>query len=95
MAKKNYVPKIWSKSMMVDALAEKAGLTKKQAGSFLDAYHDIIRENVGKGDKFRFVGFGIYEKKHREARAGRNPQTGEAIQIAASDHLGFRSNVAF
>lgn len=95
MAKKTYVPKIWTKAMMVDALAERAGLTKKQADSFLNAYHDIIRENVGMGDKFRFVGFGSYEKKHRDARTGRNPQTGEAIQIAASDHLGFHSNVSF
>lgn len=95
MAKKKYVPQIWTKAKTVDALAEKTGQTKKQAENFLSAYHEIIREQVGKGDTFHFVGFGTYEQLHREARQGRNPQTGEAIQIAASDRLGFHSRVYY
>jgi len=65
-------------------LAEKMGVTKKQGVEWLDAFVEIVTNTLRKGDKVNITGFGIFKVSDRKAREGRNPRTGETIQIAAS-----------
>ena len=65
-------------------VAEKAGLTKKDAEKAINAFVANVQEALVKKDKVQLIGFGTFEVKERAARTGRNPQTGEAIKIAAS-----------
>ena len=74
-----------NKAELVTAISERTGLEKNKAENFLNALTEVITESVSGGDKVQLVGFGTFEKRHREARAGRNPKTGEPIQIAATD----------
>ena len=76
---------IMNKAELVTAISERTGLEKNKAENFLNAFTEVITESVSGGDKVQLVGFGTFEKRHREARAGRNPKTGEPIQIAATD----------
>lgn len=84
-----------NKSEFVDALAEKSGMTKADAARAIDAIFatdtGIIAETLQKGDRVQITGFGTFEAKHRKARTGRNPRTGETIQIAASKTPGFKA----
>ena len=73
------------------AIAEKAGLTKKDAERALNATIDTIAAALAQGDKVQIAGLGSFEVKTREARTGRNPQTGETIQIAASKLPAFKA----
>ncbi len=73
-----------TKTSMVAQIAEKTGLTKKDASMFLDAFMETVEESLAKGDKIQLVGFGTFMVRHREAREGRSPATGEKIQIPAS-----------
>ena len=73
-----------NKADLVAKVAEKAGLTKKDAEKAINAMVASIQEALVKKDKVQLIGFGTFEVKERAARAGRNPQTGEAIKIAAS-----------
>lgn len=72
-----------NKSELVKAVATKSGLTQSQANEALDAALDVITETMKSGDQVAITGFGTFAPKHREAREGRNPRTGEAVQIAA------------
>lgn len=73
-----------NKTELVDAIAGKTDLSKKDVGEVLDAFFDVASEVVGKGDeKITLPGFLSIERTHRAARSGRNPATGEAIQIPA------------
>ena len=72
-----------TKSNLVDYIAEHANLTKNDASKALDAVLEGITEGLKKEGKVSFVGFGTFNAKEREARTGRNPQTGEPVQIAA------------
>ena len=65
-------------------MAEKMGVTKKQGVEWLDAFVEIVTNTLRKGDKVNITGFGIFKVSDRKAREGRNPRTGETIQIAAS-----------
>jgi len=65
-------------------LAEKMGVTKKQGVEWLEAFVEIITNSLRKGDKVNITGFGIFKVADRKAREGRNPRTGETIQIKAS-----------
>ncbi len=76
------------------AVAEKAGLSKADAGSAVSAVLDTITEALSKGDKIALVGFGNFEVSERAAREGRNPATGETIQIAASKAVKFKAGKA-
>lgn len=76
------------------AVAEKAGLSKADAGSAVSAVLDTITEALSKGDKIALVGFGNFETSERAAREGRNPATGETIQIAASKAVKFKAGKA-
>lgn len=76
------------------SVAEKAGLSKADAGSAVRAVLDTITEALAKGDKIALVGFGNFEVSERAAREGRNPATGETIQIAASKAVKFKAGKA-
>lgn len=84
-----------SKSVLVDKVAEGAGVSKKDTKAVIDALLDTIKENVGADAEVRLIGFGTFKKAHRNARKGRNPQSGAEIEIAASDSLAFKSSVKY
>jgi len=75
---------------LIDALADKARLRKKDAGMVVDTVLDTIMETVGKGEPVSLVGFGTFDVRARAARTGRNPRTGEQINIPASKACVFR-----
>ena len=81
-----------NKTELIAAVAEKAGLTKKDAEKAVNAALEAITCELVKGEKVSLAGFGIFETKAREARTGRNPLTGEAVQIAASTAVGFKAS---
>ena len=83
-----------TKIELVAAMAEKAGLTKKDAEAALKAFTDVVAEELQKGEKVALVGFGTFEVSERAAREGRNPQTGETITIAASKAPKFKAGKA-
>lgn len=83
-----------NKSELIDAIAEMADLSKKDAESALNAYTAVITAALAKGDKVSIIGFGTYEVRRREARMGKNPQTGEPIQIAAANVPAFKPGKA-
>ena len=80
-----------NKTELIAAVAEKAGLTKKDAERALNAAIDAITASLAEGQKVQVAGLGSFEVKTREARTGRNPQTGETIQIAASKLPTFKA----
>ena len=73
-----------NKTELVAAIAKKTELSKKDAEKALKAFTDVVAEELKKGEKIQLVGFGTFEVSERAARMGRNPSTGEAIQIAAT-----------
>lgn len=70
-----------NKGELIDKIAEKAGVTKKQADTILTAILDSVMEAVSTEDKVTLVGFGSFEARTRQAREGRNPKTGETMTI--------------
>jgi len=84
-----------NKSDLVDALAEAAGMTKADAARAVDAMFSpdggIISGALKGGKRVQITGFGTFESKHRKARQGRNPRTGQTIQIASSNTPAFRA----
>jgi DNA-binding protein HU-beta len=83
-----------NKSELIEALAEATDTTKSSAGRSIEALVDIITAMAKEGDSLALPGFGTFSVKERAARAGRNPQTGEAIQIKASRALSFKQGKA-
>ena len=83
-----------NKVELIAQIAEKSGLSKKDAEKALAATVDAITEAVSTGDKVQLVGFGSFEVKQREARVGRNPKTKEEIQIPASRVPVFKAGKA-
>ena len=81
-----------NKTELIAAAAERAGMTKKDAEKALNAALDAITAALVAGDKVQVSGFGIFEVKEREARMGRNPHTGEAMEIAASKVPSFKAS---
>lgn len=84
-----------NKTELIAAIAEKAGISKKDAEKALAATVDTITASVVKGDKVQLVGFGSFELKCRPARVGRNPKTKESIEIPASRVPVFKAGKAF
>ena len=84
-----------NKSDLVDALASAAGMTKADASRAVDAVFSpsdgIIAEALRGGNRVQITGFGTFEVKHRKARMGRNPRTGQSIQISASNTPAFKA----
>ena len=83
-----------NKTELVAAMAEKAGLSKKDAEAALKAFTDAVAEELKKGEKIQLVGFGTFEVSERAAREGRNPQTGAPMKIAASKAPKFKAGKA-
>ncbi len=83
-----------NKSELIDAIASGADISKAAAGRALDSMIDGITETMRKGDQVSLVGFGTFSVKDRAARTGRNPQTGEAIQIKAAKVPSFKAGKA-
>ena len=79
---------------LIEAVAAKAGITKADAGRAVDATIATITEAVVKGDKVPLVGFGTFAVSKRAAREGRNPQTGETVEIAARRAVTFKAGAA-
>ncbi len=84
-----------NKGELVDKVAEKASVTKKQADAVLTAAIDSIMEAVSTGDKVTLVGFGSFEPRDRKEREGRNPKTGEAMKIPATKVPAFSAGKLF
>ena len=84
-----------NKAELVAAMAEKAGLSKKDAEKALSAFVESVQDAVKAGDKVSLVGFGTFECRERAAREGRNPQTGAVVKIAASKVPAFKAGKAF
>ena len=83
-----------NKTELVAAMAEKAGLSKKDAEAALKAFTETVAEELKKGEKIALVGFGTFEVSERAAREGRNPQSGEPMKIAASKAPKFKAGKA-
>jgi DNA-binding protein HU-beta len=84
-----------NKAHIIAEMAERSGLTKGESESALQAFLEVIQENVAEGKKVSLVGFGAFTLKERAARKGRNPQTGEELDIAASKSPGFTAGKAW
>ena len=80
-----------NKSELIDAIASSADLPKAAAGRALDAVVEAVTEALKSGDSVSLVGFGVFSVKDRAARIGRNPQTGEPIQIKAAKIPNFKA----
>ena len=80
-----------TKAELVEFIAEKADLTKADAGRALDAMMEGVTKGLKETGKLTLVGFGTFTAKKREARTGRNPQTGETVKIAARVVPGFKA----
>ena len=83
-----------NKTELVAAIADEAGLSKKDAEKALKAFTDVVTEELKKGEKVQLVGFGTFEVSERAAGEGRNPQTGAAMKIAASKAPKFKAGKA-
>lgn len=83
-----------NKTELVAAMAEQAGVSKKDAEKTLKAFTDVVAEELKKGGKVQLVGFGTFEVSERAAREGRNPQTGEPMPIKASKAPKFKAGKA-
>lgn len=84
-----------TKAELVQSMAAKADMSKKQVEAALAAFQETVTEAVAAGDKVALVGFGTFEKVEMKERSGRNPQTGEAITIAAKAVPKFHPGKAF
>ena len=84
-----------TKAELIKKVAEEAHLTQKQAAAAVDSGIDAVVNAVAAGEKVSLIGFGTFEKKHRAARTGRNPATGEAMKFAASNTPVFKAGKAF
>ena len=83
-----------NKTDLINSVAEKAELTKKDATQAVDAVFDTILNALKAGGTVQLIGFGNFEVRERAARKGRNPQTGEEIEIAASKVPAFKPGKA-
>lgn len=86
---------IMNKGELIDVVAEKADVSKKDAEAIVTAAIESIMESVAGGDKVSLVGFGSFEPRARKARDGRNPQTGETIKIPATTVPAFSAGKGF
>ena len=83
-----------NKTELIDAVAKKGELTKKDAEKAVNAVLDAVTDALAAGEKIQIVNFGTFEVKTRAARTGRNPKTGEAMEIAASKTPAFSAGKA-
>ncbi|MCG7495824.1 DNA-binding protein HU-beta [Vibrio sp. Of7-15] len=83
-----------NKSQLVDKIADNADISKASAGRALDAFIEAVSDTLKEGDQVALVGFGTFSVRERAARTGRNPKTGDEIQIAAAKVPGFKAGKA-
>jgi DNA-binding protein HU-beta len=83
-----------NKSELIDAIAQRSDLSKAAAKSAVDSYHDAVLEELKAGRKVDILGFGSFSTSERAARTGRNPKTGEPLQIKASKAVKFKAGKA-
>ena len=83
-----------NKSELIEAIAEEADVPKAQAGRVIDAMTSVVGDALSGGEQVSMVGFGTFMVRERPARSGRNPRTGETIQIAASKTPSFKAGKA-
>lgn len=83
-----------NKTDLVNAVSEQTQLSKKDATKAVDAVFEAIADTLKEGDKVQLIGFGNFEVRERAARKGRNPQTGQEIEIAASKVPAFKPGKA-
>ena len=83
-----------NKAELIEKVATSADLTKKDATAAVEAVFESIKDTLADGEKVQIIGFGNFEVRDRAARKGRNPQTGEEIQIAASKVPAFKPGKA-
>ncbi|MBQ9473104.1 MAG: HU family DNA-binding protein [Bacteroidales bacterium] len=81
-----------NKTELINAMAEKSGLTKTDAKKALDAFMEATYEGLKKGDKVSLIGFGTFSVSERKARTGKNPRTGKKIKIAAKKSARFKAS---
>lgn len=79
-----------NKGDLINKIAEDANMTKSQAGEVLNTVFNCIEDSLKDGKKVNLVGFGTFTVNHRDARMGRNPKTGESIQIPAKNVVKFK-----
>jgi DNA-binding protein HU-beta len=83
-----------NKQELITAMAKESGLSVKDASNALNAYLTTVTSALQNGEKVQLVGFGTFEVRQRADRMGKNPATGEAIQIPASKAVGFKAGQA-
>ena len=83
-----------TKTELIKAVAENTGLTNKDADAAVNAFLDVVKEELVKGGKVQLIGFGTFEVSERAEREGRNPQTGETVKIAESKAPRFKAGKA-
>ena len=83
-----------NKTELVAAVAEQAGLSRKDAEAAVKAFTDVVADALKNGDKIQLVGFGTFEVSERTAREGRNPKTGESMKIEACKTPKFKAGKA-
>ena len=81
-----------NKSELIDAVADKSGVSKADASKTVDAFFEVLTGAVKSGDKVAWPGFGSFSTSQSAARTGRNPQTGEPVNIAASTRMKFTAS---
>ena len=80
-----------TKTEFVEKIAEESGISKKDADASVKAALKVLTDTMAAGDKITFPGFGTFEVRERSAREGKNPRTGEAVQIAACKVPAFKA----
>lgn len=85
---------VMNKTDLINSVAEKSELSKKDATKAVDAVLESVMDSLSKGEKVQIIGFGNFEVRERSARKGRNPQTGEEIEIPASKVPAFKPGKA-
>ncbi|WP_414571196.1 HU family DNA-binding protein [Nostoc sp. CCY 9925] len=84
-----------NKGELVDAVAAKANVTKKQADEVISAFLSVVTEAVANGEKVTLIGFGSFERRERAEREGRNPKTNEPMTIPATKVPAFSAGKQF
>lgn len=84
-----------NKAEFVNEIATKTNKTKKEAEELVEAVFGTIVDKVSEGEKIAIAGFGSFEKKHKAARVGHNPKTGESLNINEKDVPAFKASSAF
>ena len=82
-----------TKADIVETIYERVGFSKKESAELVETIFDVIKDALVKGEKVKFSGFGNFVVREKNARKGRNPQTGEEIQLAARRVLTFKPSL--